>query len=290
MNRQRRLGFTLIELLVVIAIIAILAAILFPVFAQAKTAAKKTADLSNLKQIGTSVYLYANDTDDYIPHYMEHNPYVFAYRVMPYVKNRQIWKAPASSAAMGTTQKKQYVKGSWNYLPDPAGDLLNFGTSTRGLDNYYDDIYPPMDFDVNQHIFGYEQAKNTSQNDGWYQPGPNTSSGSPAGQGITGVGQASLTYTSVAKVVLLIDFPTKWTNWPGRDIPGFWGGATMLGLYSEGSNVMHMDGHAKYYKYNKIIPQNQDEGTTPCGQSWSSADCGRSYDWWGTNFASADNQ
>ncbi|HEU4752804.1 MAG TPA: prepilin-type N-terminal cleavage/methylation domain-containing protein, partial [Armatimonadota bacterium] len=59
-------GFTLIELLVVIAIIAILAAILFPVFAQAKVAAKKTADLSNLKQIGTSVFLYAGDNDDFI--------------------------------------------------------------------------------------------------------------------------------------------------------------------------------------------------------------------------------
>lgn len=59
-----RKAFTLIELLVVIAIIAILAAILFPVFAQAKAAAKKTADLSNLKQLGTSTYLYANDYDD----------------------------------------------------------------------------------------------------------------------------------------------------------------------------------------------------------------------------------
>ena len=60
-------GFTLIELLVVIAIIAILAAILFPVFAQAKVAAKKTADLSNLKQLGLSGYMYASDSDDVDP-------------------------------------------------------------------------------------------------------------------------------------------------------------------------------------------------------------------------------
>jgi prepilin-type N-terminal cleavage/methylation domain-containing protein len=60
-------GFTLIELLVVIAIIAILAAILFPVFAQAKEAAKKTSALSNVKQLGTSIMIYTADNDDNFP-------------------------------------------------------------------------------------------------------------------------------------------------------------------------------------------------------------------------------
>src|SRR6201990_961314 len=64
---QRRAGFTLIELLGVIAIIAILAAILFPVFAQAKEAAKKTTCLSNTKQIALGVYLYTSDYDDTFP-------------------------------------------------------------------------------------------------------------------------------------------------------------------------------------------------------------------------------
>lgn len=62
-----RKAFTLIELLVVIAIIAILAAILFPVFAQAKTAAKKTVAISNQKQISTSILLYISDYDDTYP-------------------------------------------------------------------------------------------------------------------------------------------------------------------------------------------------------------------------------
>src|SRR6185503_3971795 len=60
----RRGAFTLIELLVVIAIIAILAAILFPVFAQAKNAAKKTASLSNMKQIILAAQMYLPDYDD----------------------------------------------------------------------------------------------------------------------------------------------------------------------------------------------------------------------------------
>lgn len=70
---MRRSAFTLIELLVVIAIIAILAAILFPVFAQAKEAAKKTQTLAQFKQVGTSAHIYLADHDDRYPLSMSYN-------------------------------------------------------------------------------------------------------------------------------------------------------------------------------------------------------------------------
>src|SRR5580692_12851150 len=65
---ESKRAFTLIELLVVIAIIALLAAILFPVFARAKAAAKGTACVSNLHQIGEAMLIYMNDNDDLFPY------------------------------------------------------------------------------------------------------------------------------------------------------------------------------------------------------------------------------
>jgi prepilin-type N-terminal cleavage/methylation domain-containing protein/prepilin-type processing-associated H-X9-DG protein len=98
-----RKAFTLIELLVVIAIIAILAAILFPVFAQAKDAAKKTQGLSNAKQIGTAMQIYVSDFDDTTPspNYIPSNPSlpqggtVDVYQLLqPYTKNMGIFWSP----------------------------------------------------------------------------------------------------------------------------------------------------------------------------------------------------
>ena len=95
-------AFTLIELLVVIAIIAILAAILFPVFTQAKLAAKKTADLSNMKQMGTATMLYLANNDDVYGqayYYKDDAGDVNGYwhwsaTHMPYMKNVQMFVSP----------------------------------------------------------------------------------------------------------------------------------------------------------------------------------------------------
>ena len=103
---DRPRGFTLIELLVVIAIIAILAAILFPVFAQAKLAAKSAADLSNIKQIAIAGELWKADHDGYlVKSYQNYESGgeltglnypggAWAQALQPYIKNKDIFKSP----------------------------------------------------------------------------------------------------------------------------------------------------------------------------------------------------
>ncbi|HOJ19899.1 MAG TPA: DUF1559 domain-containing protein [Armatimonadota bacterium] len=102
-RRDRQSGFTLIELLVVIAIIAILAAILFPVFAQARENARKSNCQSNLKQIGTGILMYAQDYDEVLPPsylYLDSAKTQLAWwedLLQPYVKNYNVMACPSDS-------------------------------------------------------------------------------------------------------------------------------------------------------------------------------------------------
>jgi len=103
-ERRRPFGFTLIELLVVIAVLAILAGILFPVFAQARGNARKTTAMSNLRQIGTALHMYTADYDEHLPNrwpvWPGYDPdfllVIPAIDVLlqPYVRNSAIWFSP----------------------------------------------------------------------------------------------------------------------------------------------------------------------------------------------------
>jgi prepilin-type N-terminal cleavage/methylation domain-containing protein/prepilin-type processing-associated H-X9-DG protein len=148
-----RHGFTLIELLVVIAIIAILAAILFPVFAQARAKARQTACLSNMKQIGTALMMYTQDYDEVLPGndtsvegitfdlgFMQPNTGAqytrrnWARDTQPYIKNLQILvcpnAVPRSSVSGGATSayRETTVSGGGN-----ATYLLNQIAATKPL-------------------------------------------------------------------------------------------------------------------------------------------------------------
>lgn len=109
MTHRKQNAFTLIELLVVIAIIAILAAILFPVFAQAKSAAKTTACLSNIKQIATGGIMYSADYDDVVhphefytttPTLIDSGYYIY---MEPYIKNKQLLFDPSRGVSADTS-------------------------------------------------------------------------------------------------------------------------------------------------------------------------------------------
>ncbi len=107
MNRK---GFTLIELLVVIAIIAILAAILFPVFAQARESARQTSCTNNQKQIATSVLMYIQDYEETFPMsaYFTSTNLVAVYDVLaPYIKNTDIFVCPSYRPGIDWPQRVQ---------------------------------------------------------------------------------------------------------------------------------------------------------------------------------------
>ena len=145
-------GFTLIELLVVIAIIAILAAILFPVFAQAKEAAKRTVCLSNIKNIGLAHLMYQNDNNDYfcsvalsVDDYCNPNAGDVVVRLAPYIKNHAIWFCPDREAITNPYYSTPCTWNPNNYLLGYGSNFgvwsISDGTGMYEPDGYNNDYY-----------------------------------------------------------------------------------------------------------------------------------------------------
>jgi prepilin-type N-terminal cleavage/methylation domain-containing protein len=142
---MKQRAFTLIELLVVIAIIAILAAILFPVFAQAKLAAKKASDLSQVKQVGLGIAIYLNDYDDTYPlstveiygnwyggGWNGHVRWSGQEVTQPYIKNLAIYKSTGDSATLGGVTAESW----WTIYPQMSP------LSRVGVNSYYGNGIP----------------------------------------------------------------------------------------------------------------------------------------------------
>jgi prepilin-type N-terminal cleavage/methylation domain-containing protein/prepilin-type processing-associated H-X9-DG protein len=118
-------GFTLIELLVVIAIIAILAALLFPVFAQAREKARQTSCLSNLKQISSAMLMYADDHDGLFPPVLarssrqDRNLYLTSWMRLlePYTKNLGVYVCPSSGASSKDYLNNDDLVKNYGYVP-----------------------------------------------------------------------------------------------------------------------------------------------------------------------------
>src|SRR5579862_733995 len=144
---MRRKGFTLIELLVVIAIIAILAAILFPVFAQAREKARAISCLSNCKQIGLSFAMYVQDYDETTPLQESPAPSVadgvtksyWYILIQPYVKNWQLFLCPDRSDTTTSSKNPKEVGGralGYGYDDGWVSDSGYGITGTQTTDSY----------------------------------------------------------------------------------------------------------------------------------------------------------
>ncbi len=256
---KRQHGFTLIELLVVIAIIAILAAILFPVFAQAREKARTASCLSNTKQIGLALQMYTQDYDEHVCLNNDRNVFqvgnyyylnTWMTLLEPYIKNYGIWVCPSASAGTGLYAGYDYSPSS----PWTSGDLTGSILAAYTLNNYYN----------------YD-----SRYGAIFQDSPISLAAIDAPAGLmfcADGGQSPRTAWDPEQIV---------TQWAGiaLDNPTDPLYAYAIGQYSQGAlfarhnkglNNVFFDGHAKFMKLQALIQARWDASVNGCIYQWLS--------------------
>jgi prepilin-type N-terminal cleavage/methylation domain-containing protein/prepilin-type processing-associated H-X9-DG protein len=245
MNENR--GFTLIELLVVIAIIAILAAILFPVFAKAREKARQISCLSNMKQLGLGFTQYSQDNDEKNPNGI--NIYApggngWAGEVYPYVKSVQVFKCPDDST--GNLVFVSYAYNSNNTIP--TGDVLK-GVDSYSIAQYNAPAKTVLLAEVKGNSYGAGDTSWSPAGGGGETIYDNGSNGaSPAGFGVRAWGSDTTNlggaggYTSPVNLKWQTGYMRNSVNadHAAYDQP--------TGRHTDGSNFLLADCHAKFLR------------------------------------------
>jgi prepilin-type N-terminal cleavage/methylation domain-containing protein/prepilin-type processing-associated H-X9-DG protein len=226
--RWRR-AFTLIELLVVIAIIAILAAILVPVFAQARESARKTSCLSRLKQWGTAMLLYDQDYDEtMLIDYHACDQMLWSARLQPYLKNRQIMTCPSSPWQLRLPGMPRY--GGWD---------------TEGT-GYSINLHVTADYGPAPTTLGKPCDRYVWGGTGWNGKGWNKTGDPPRLAAIE----------DPANTVFMLDAP----GWGADNFQLEWWGYLQGNFYvgnrrhQDGMNFSWIDGHARWAKLSTLRP------------------------------------
>jgi prepilin-type N-terminal cleavage/methylation domain-containing protein/prepilin-type processing-associated H-X9-DG protein len=235
-NEVRSKGFTLIELLVVIAIIAILAAILFPVFAQAREKARQTTCLSNEKQIALAFVQYVQDYDETMPAYEYGSNaigtnYAWEYMVYPYLKSVAVYKCPSIKSTEGGVND--------NLSPQPWPDIdSDYNCNTNGFnEGGAGGSGPDFPADTNTQSF-------PSQANPW-DPDSGNGNGACGGEGGPGVNLSS--FLSPSTTIEIYEFTNSYPN-PLDGGSEWWGtGNETNAPHTDRANYAFVDGHAKSY-------------------------------------------
>jgi len=283
---QRKRGFTLIELLVVIAIIAILAAILFPVFQKVRENARRTSCLSNEKQLGLAIIQYNNDNDETMPPGRTNYGAAkgWACQVYTYVKSTAAFQCPddSSHAPRATSyglnsnfNSASYPGGvltqtlvSLSRFNSPAKTVVLFEVTNSGLG--IDPSGNSNNYDMTTIADGYVNASGANSDFayGGYSPSGNGYGGDYDPNGASQSATATATSTTLKYATGYMSGSNPINN-PGGTSGGNFTGP--LGRHTDGSNFLMADGHAKFLRPRAISAGGSGDfnGGYACGGSYN---------------------